>query len=445
MDRLIRGTSPRFKAPRPGWALTRLGGRPPAGDGRLRLRVGYCRGPELKTVAERMEALQRRRRAGDPVASAHDLRSSLVPVVLVDGRPVASGWGSIELPLAAGRHLLEVQSQHSRAWRAIDIHSGRVTAIDYIGMLGEAHRAYGDGDPPPRLADFHGHTIGPRGRLNFWQYLPANARSRMSFVIVLIALAVAGLGSWFADILGAPTTVAVLAGAALWAGALAAWGLRVLWTYLRYNRCPPAPPLRGAGQDAPLVLDPDGDVPDPRPGAAAILIDARFLKTDLDPAELARQLPPGASIDRGGRAALDSIGEITPIKHRFAVPPPKIELDRISISTTWTRMWIEVLPGHHRLDVRTPEPPLPAAEQLPPDTGAVEIDLAAGQVAAIRLTVAVKAVPDRAEPALHHWSCRIERLESAPEPTPGPTPRADIRGGLRRAATGRWWERPQPR
>lgn len=444
------GSSPRFTAPWPEWRVAARGGRRTAsGDGTLRLRLGHCRGPETRTPAERMETLARRRRAGDPVAAKGNLRSGLVPVVLVDGEHRASGWGPIDLPLAPGRHLVEIQSQHSRSWRAVDIAPGRATRLDYIGMLGEQHRAYAAGEVHGALADMHGHTLGPRGRLHYKQYLPANARSRGSFIVFLLCMAAAAALTWIAASAGVPETVAVPAGAALWLGALAAWAGSVLWTYLRYNRTGPEAPLAtGAfaprGTAAPLVLDPDGPPPEPAPGSAALLIDARFLKADLTSDELTLQLPQGQrAVDRAQRRRLDAIGELVPIRHRFAVPPPEIELDGVRLAGSWTRMWIETTPGRHRVRVRTPAAPLPVpAGQAPPQVREIDVATAAGRTATLALTVTVKAVPDPTEPLLHQWECRIERLAAEPERPPRAAPKADVRGGLRRAATGRWWERP---
>ena len=84
-----------------------------------------------------------------------------------------------------------MQSQHSRVWRAVDIAAGKTAALDYIGMLGDRHRSYGEGEPSGRAAELSGHALGPRGRLRYWQYLPANARSRLSFAVFLLALCAA--------------------------------------------------------------------------------------------------------------------------------------------------------------------------------------------------------------------------------------------------------------
>lgn len=625
---LIDGASPRFRAPRPGWQITPIGesadatsghadsvaeqtdptygpaepslrragavsgradpisGRTiPAPDPALRrtiptgnvgildLRVGYCRGPESKTVAEAAVAIDERERAGDPMATKGDLRSSLVPVVLVDGEPAAAGWGRIQLTLAAGRHLVEVQSQHSRTWRACEIETGRTTKLDYIGMLGDQHRAYGTGPDATSTGDagapsgtarranrdfrpgaggssavrgihagYTGHTLGPRGRLDFWQYLPANARGRRSFHLVLLALVIGVVLSLVLTSFGVAVAVALLSGAAIWIVALVGWAVRVLWTFLQYNRgepeaalktpeallqvprsdprtefrSDPRPELRldaqpgsrpalrsdegpGPRSDAdprtirPAILDSAGPLPELGFGAAAILIDARFIKADLTSEELALQLPQGQSrINGPQRRALDDLGEVVPIRHRFAVPPPQIELgpavvggaaassvvetsvDTASgagpaaasasadppasalaradagvgtpVAATWTRMWIEVPPGSHCLTVRTPASPLPLHTSRgpadPPDSRSATVNLEAGQVARVDLTVSVTAVPDPAEPLLHRWLCRINRLGPAPTSDTPPAPKADVRGGLRRALTGRYWERP---
>ncbi len=447
---MIGGASPRFKPPLPGWRIAPLAGlRPPAGKaGALDLRVGYCAGVQSKTIAEAAEAIDRRERAGDPVAAKGDLRSSLVPVVVVDGEPVATGWGRMRIPLAAGRHLVEVQSQHSRAWHAVDIAAGQSAKVDYIGMLGDRHRSYGEGTVTGAAALLSGYALGPRGRLHYWQYLPALARGRLSFAVFVALLVAAAPVTWLAGLTGVPLALAIPIAMALPVLGLAFWGARVLWTFLRYNRIGPAAPLStGAftrpGLAAPVVLDPAGTPPPLRPGSAAVLVDARFLKDDLTSPELALQLPQGQMrINGEQRKALDRVGELVPIRHRRAVPPPEIEIDGVRVAASWTRMWIETAPGRHRVRVRTPEAPLPVPSgQAPPQIGDVAIDAAEGATAALELTIAVEAVPDPTEPLLHQWQCRIERLAPALERPVPAAPKADVRGGLRRAATGRWWER----
>jgi hypothetical protein len=41
---------------------------------------------------------------------------------------------------------------------------------------------------------------------------------------------------------------------------------------------------------------------------------------------------------------------------------------------------------------------------------------------------------------LHQWHCRIDRLGPQSQREAPEAPKADVRGGLRRAATGRHWE-----
>ncbi|MEU6857673.1 hypothetical protein AB0B28_02165 [Glycomyces sp. NPDC046736] len=455
---LIHGVSPRFRAPLSGWEIAPLGKGPKErreGDGELRLRVGYCAAYPAATIAERMIRVQKLRQDGDPIVTQGHLRSSLVPVVLVDGEAVASGWGSITVPLAPGRHLVEVQSQHSRAWRAVEISAGKAARIDYVGMLGDQHRAYGELEVPRRLRHLSGHALGPRGRFNYWQYLPANARERRSFIAAILMMFLAPLTFYGLIRVGVFEDGALSqeAGFAIAFGlpilAVGFWGLRVLWTYLRYNRCRPEPPLERAG--GPVVLDREGEVPEPSPGAAALLIDARFLKADLTSADLARQFPQGQTvIDRSQARALNRVGEIVPVAHRFAVPSPRIELAKSvgglplfsqEIAASWTRMWIEVPPGEYTITARTPAAPLPVRGVTRPENVRTEIvKVGPGKVATCDLVVEVTAVPDPAERALHLWQCAIATLGPRDEPKSRRAPRVDVRGGMRRMVNGRYWE-----
>ncbi|MDA1361686.1 hypothetical protein O1R50_18810 [Glycomyces luteolus] len=437
---MIASFSPIYRAPRKGWGITPIGDRRPAPNGgTLDLRVGWCEGRWLITdPAKRLQIALDREQSGDPVASDGFLRSSLVPVALVDGEPVATGWGRIRIPLAAGRHLVEVQSQHSRAWRAVDVTAGGTAKIDYIGMLGESHRAYGDTEVPYGLRDIHGYTIGPRGRLNYFQYLPAHARQRLGFSASLLGAVAVGVVALTLTLVGLPLEAAMVAWWSLTAAGFAVWGIRVFWTFLRCNRLGPEPPLLLRGT---AVLDEDGPLPELGTGAG-ILIDARFLKADLASDELALQLPEGQQrINGAQRKSLDAVGELVPIRHRYTVPPPEILVDGVPLGAYWTRMWLEVPPGAHRLEVRTPGPPLPVeGEEHPPHTAAATVNLEAGQVARIDLVATVTAVPDPLRPVLHLWHCRIDRLGPQTDREAPAAPRADVRGGLRRAVTGRYWE-----
>ncbi|MDN3238747.1 hypothetical protein [Glycomyces tritici] len=455
---LTAGRSPCFKAPWRAWRIAPIGRMPSApGGGVLRLRTGYCRGLGGKPLGPRAEAYRARRSAGDPVASMDDLKAGLVPVVLVDGRAVAAGWGSIDLPLTAGRHLVEVQSLHSRTWRAVDIQAGSRTDLDYVGVLGEVHRNFAIGRLHGALAANTGHTLGPRGRLNYRQYLPALAGHRRSAVLAVVAMLLCPLilvGAVRLGLLTAGGPVPEAAGFVFVFGipvaALAGWALRVLWTYLRYNRLPPEAPLdtrpfTPSELAAPTVLDPEGETPALSPGSAGLLIEARFVKADLSSEELARQLPSGqARINGAQRKALDWLGELVPIRHRTAVPAPELVLDGARVAASWTRMWFEVAPGLHRLELSAPEAPLPVpggSDDAAREVAAFEV--AAGQIARIELVIDLTAVPDPERSILHRWDARIDRFGPRGAQPETPAPKVDLRGGLRRMWTNRYWEAPE--
>jgi hypothetical protein len=159
---------------------------------------------------------------------------------------------------------------------------------------------------------------------------------------------------------------------------------------------------------------------------------------------LARQLAPGrVRIDHRQRKALDKLGELVPIRHRTAVPPPEILLDGMPVDVSWTRMWLEVPPGRHALEVRTPASPLPVTTGPDaPETRSTGFEIAPGQMVRIELAVAVTAVPDPRDPVLHLWACRIDDFgPAAARPLPQ-APKADVRGGMRRMWSNRYWEEP---
>lgn len=458
------GTSPVFRAPWPEWKLTELGDRPtPTNPGRLTLRIGYCLPVEGISVAEGIEDFSRRKHEGDPVVSSiGKMKSSLVPVVLVDGRAVATGWGSLDLRLSPGRHLVEVQSQHSRTWRAVEIRAGKTTRIDYVGMLGDQHITYATNQVRGAFAHAHGHTIGPRGRLDYWQFLPVNARRRRAGSLTMWGLLIGLLGfytvisqDWMAD----PIRIGLGAMLLSWPViGFVILQLRTAWSSLRYNRLEAEDPLDSAhlgshGSTRVSILDQKGPAPEPEAGEAALLIDARFIKADLGKLELAIQLPSGQGvINRKQRRRLHYLGEIVPVRHRFAVPPPEILLDGRPLAATWTRMWLQLSPGRHTLEVRTPQAPMPVPSgESSVDVQTIEFSASAGSTSGIDLTVLVKAVPDPTEPLLHEWSTSVARLCGGPtEELRGPAPRLDIVGAIKhswssntvRDRTGADWNQP---
>ncbi|THV41878.1 hypothetical protein [Glycomyces buryatensis] len=416
---------PNFKA-RPGWELREnpAAFTEAAGCGYLDLRLGHGRVGNVPQSGDLLENARRREaavQAGNAFPEAR-YEASLVPEALVDGRSVASGWGRITVPLSPGRHLVEVQSRHSRAWRAVDIEAGRTAAFDYVGMKGNAHRSFAEDGPPFNMRHLTGYTIGPRGRLNYWQYLPSNAKEHPWAWMVMVGL-----------FIGAMIPVILLAGAGIdirygWGPAIILtgwvvipaitvswWGVSVLWKFLRYNRCPPAPPLdtrplSGPDRLAPLVLDEEGAVPAPAAGAAALVIDARFLKADIGSEDLARQLEPGQrQFTPRQERVLNQIGEVTPVTHRPVVPPPQIWIDGVEVAASWTRMWFELAPGEHHVKVQTPGSPLPVpGGEAPPQTLEAPLSIAHGQTELAELQVNVWAVPDPTEPILHRWACGID-------------------------------------
>lgn len=451
---LIAGWSPVFRAPWRGWDLTETEGRrTPDRAGTLSLRIGYCNGPTpqyARTARQRMGA---RRRAGETGDAGERVRSSLVPVVLVDGAQVATGWGRLRLPLTPGRHLVEVQSQHSRAWKVVDIREGRTAKLDYVGMLSGMHRFYGTDRVWGIHAHLHGYTLGTRGHLHLWQYLPVNARRRRSWNLAVLAAIIAVpclfllqgyriplLSGGSAPVSGVLVSVVFLC--------FLFWLVRVAWSAVHYNHYGPEPPLdvRPHAAQPVLVLDAEGEAPKPEPGRSAIVIDARFFKEDLSSEDLLRQFPSGRRLlkTRKSRCSrqrrrLDKLGEFAPVRYRRAVPPPEILLDGRLLAGSWTRMWVQLAPGRHRLEVRAPQSPLPVRDgQGSADVQAIDFSVQEGSTAGIDVTVMVNAVPDPAEPILHRWTSRVIRLCGGPaDPMQRRVPRVDVEAFFEHAFNSR--------
>ncbi|MCH7229376.1 hypothetical protein L0U85_00640 [Glycomyces sp. L485] len=406
---------PRFRSPARGWGLTRFDGCPfpepdAPGTGALDLRVGYCRFGEDGRLVRRARQTDRRR-TGELMATLNRLRTSLVPVVVVDGEPVASGWGRTKLRLREGTHLVEVQSLHSRAHHMVRVEPGRTVKLDYVGVLGQAHRR---DRAAPQPGPYDGCALGPRGRLHLRQLGLAHARDRRenaALIAVMAAVAVAAAFAYrdFADedqrlwVVPIATAVAALL--------LAVGGATALWKHLRSNRTPPFPPTEYRpyrGTAAPVtVVDAHGASPEPSPGTGAVLIDARFAKDDLELEALARQLPEGV---RGLAAPHDrhlaDTGEAVPIRHRFAVPPPRIAIDGRHVAAAWTRMWIELPVGDHVVEAATPSSPMPVVgPEAPAESRRIAFRVEPGRTTALALRVDVYAVPDPTERYLHGWRC----------------------------------------
>lgn len=450
---LIAGWSPVFRAPWREWKLTEIGRPRHSGPvGVLSLRVGYCSGPAPQYASATRQRIKERRHAGETVETSEQVRSSLVPVILVDGERVATGWGRLALPLSPGRHLVEVQSQHSRAWRVVDIQAGTTAKLDYVGMLSGMHRFYGSDRVWGIHAHLHGYTLGVRGHLHLWQYLPVNARRRRSWNFAMLAAAVAVLCMIILRDLRMPMP---WGGSAPAPGVLLAlvlvcflfWLVRVAWSAAQYNYYEPGPSLDTGsigrfGAHPVLVLDPDGEAPKPESGLSAIVIDARFLKDDLSMEDLLLQAPPEAKLSGARkprlsrqRRRLDKIGEFAPVRHRFAVPPPEILLDDRPLAGSWTRMWVQLVPGSHRLTVRAPGAPMPVrGGRESAEVQSIEFTVGEGSTAGVDVTVTVEAVPDLTEPVLHRWTSRVIRLCGGPvDPVQRVKPSVDVEAFLEHA------------
>ena len=86
---------------------------------------------------------------------------SLVPVMLVNGKPVASGWGQVAVALPAGVHLVEIYSGFSRTYRMVTVSRAETSAFDFVALPGARILKYRNG--PEFLDD--GVGFGNRGHL----------------------------------------------------------------------------------------------------------------------------------------------------------------------------------------------------------------------------------------------------------------------------------------
>ncbi|WP_112133496.1 hypothetical protein [Glycomyces dulcitolivorans] len=322
------------------------------------------------------------------------LRASrpLVPVVSVDGVPASWGWGTTELTLAPGEHLIAVASSHSRCYRLVNLGRGERLDLDHLSLIGDgAHRYALAGNEIRDLTYF-----GTRRGGFSWYYAVVIGGLVLAAGLTALMLAEPDAAS-YALMYGA-------IGIGLGIGVAAIVSSLVKQARLRHVVT--APPTIGA---APIVLDADEPARmAPAPGWAGLGLHLRY--------EFERYGPDTVAALAGGKPNLLQrwrtvrIGEPEAPECRPWIPAPEVLLDGRPVRAGWTRSWMQLAPGEHELTVRVPVP----RSQIGPDTVVdlgeeyqVRFRAVAGETAAVALCADVAAVPAPQGPHLARFRIRL--------------------------------------
>ncbi|MEU5870292.1 hypothetical protein AB0A73_01875 [Glycomyces sp. NPDC047369] len=367
----------------------------PHPDAAVEVRAGR-RLDERESATDAVVVVRTAWRNQDSREARPSLRASrpLVPVVSVDGVPASWGWGTTELALPPGTHLVAVAAGHSRCYRQVDLAAGERLELDYAGVLGDtADRFALAGELRDPVSFKERRRPGPVGRY---------------YLLLLGGAAAAAVLTW--TVLASPgvLTAAPAAAIAVGLGIGAAAVIAALRKQVRLRRVAvAAPPAPG---DAPAVLD--ADEPQrtaPAPGWAGFGLHLRY-SLDKYPPEAVAALA-GGTPNLLQRWRTVRIGEPEAPACRPWVPAPEVLLDGEPLAAGWTRTWTQLAPGEHELVVRVPLHP----SQIGPGT-AVDLSGAehrarfraeAGETAMIVLHAEVAAVPAADGPHLASYSVAL--------------------------------------
>lgn len=328
----------------------------------------------------------------------------LVPVVSVDGVPASWGWGTTELTLPPGRHLIAVTSSHSRCYQMVELRRGERRELDYASILGATAHWYAEAGAQIRdLTAFGPRRSGPGG-IGWYHLITVGG---LVLVAALTAAAIASPG----------TTVDLLIPVAVWGAVAIGLGIGIaaiaasLVQQARARKVVTAPPPDDQGVAAAVrVLD--ADVPErlaPAPGWAGLGLHLRFeLEAHPEPALAA--LAGGRKPNLMQRWRAIRIGEPEAPACRPWIPAPEVLIDGEPVAASWTRMWIQLAPGEHELVVRVAAAPSQVDAQTMLDLSGAEIRrrfrTAAGETLDLRLTADIAALAAHDRPRLAAFRAR---------------------------------------
>lgn len=289
-----------------------------------------------------------------------------VPVVYVDDKPVSWGWGQTAVSVPPGEHVLAVSSSCSGWWQRVSVEAGQHREFHFSRVLGADAPHCTDATGRHSGVWFGMRRPGADEPFTVTTALAAGLGVMVATVALLVGIA-AGLGDSF-PVLGVVSCAVISFGICL--------GGWVVGMVLQ-DAATPLPPLLPAKtltslenghrrRQAHVMNATDTEPPPPAPGWATVQLDLRFEFPAHSPADLVTlaRLHPSRWLSPWQRWRAARIGEPERPGIRPWVPPPLVTIDDTPIQASWTRMWLQLRPGEHRIAVSV-QPP---QDQLGPET-----------------------------------------------------------------------------
>ncbi len=372
------------------------------GHGGIRVRSGWTRGNRFRRYAENIGSRSARepdawkdfrappwaRHLDGPRAVIDTLTGAFrpfTPVLLIDGRPAATGFGEGTVTVPAGRRLVQLQSGASGPYRVVDVPEGGTVDLDAITTRRRNLRCM-EGSPADSYADM---ALGPRGRVRIEDGLPHRSfftGCAAGAALLILMLVFGGIGPMPDFDTRSAATLVPLA-----ITVFTAMALRAIVESSR--RSPPGEAL-GPEHTAGIghrVLDPaDTSAPEAAPGEAVLRVHAVYRQE-----RHGKNAGPGKPTGTGLKAlatdkrALErrdnwrATGEPAPPKVRPWAAPPIIRIDGRELPAVWGLNEYRLSPGDHTVEVAVPPPP----EELVAEGAAIKL----GERATMRTKLPVRA------------------------------------------------------
>ncbi|MEV3964489.1 hypothetical protein AB0M34_26995 [Nocardia sp. NPDC050193] len=334
-----------------------------------------------------------------------------VPVVYVDGFPVSWGWGVTRAVVSAGEHLVAVAGSHSRCYRVIHLKEGADATFCYSSVLGAGSHRFREAD-----ADLHegawlttarpGRSTTTERRIAMVVWAMATAVA----VVTLLGITAGLLGSPFGDRLPIGALLAYGAACVGVCGGLAL----VAGSIVDARRPSPAspgatPPADHTRPDVHIVDYDASEPPGPAPGWSALSLHLRY--------ELVAHTAEEWTAEIDGQKSRQNpiqwwrairIGEAEVPGTRVWIPAPGVTVDGIAVPASWTRMWIQLVPGIHQLYTAADIPPTEVGDSTQVDLTAARrmhtIVAREGETHHLEYVAHIRALPckDRPELASYH-------------------------------------------
>lgn len=308
--------------------------------------VGHDRADMNEAIPARPGQLRLRSLAFGRITSLDQARrwkgrsDSIVPVFAVDGIPVATGYGTVTLPIGPGPHVVTVQTQDSKedCCSSVAVDGDKGACLDYVAP-------YHSWSAAPEVTDVSLHgRLGQVGILpDGWpsERDPGPWRAAVGAAVLALIVAAAVLAQF-----DGPSPVLIALGTGLPALAVGAITGSVLTRRRRivvaaaeernaaHLNTPPFP--FGGQEDGPVWHGPDAR-PRLRNSSHALIVVRQELRQWSDPVPKTRRI-----VDT------ELIPQVT-----LSTPPPYLTIDERPLPSGWGTWTVEVPPGNRRLDAST--------------------------------------------------------------------------------------------